>query len=106
MTDGIARELKFWTGLAHGLQETGGKRDGLGGECGRGRRPPPSPSIKRDTPPFSMGVFPSRAFFLQMFQPTSREGACATEALSTKDIHQGLCFQVLLVADASVCGSG
>ena len=53
-----------------------------------------------------MGAFASGAFFSKMVQPAPQEDASATEALSTKDIHQGLCFQVLLVADASVCGSG
>ena len=42
-----------------------------------------------------MGVFSSRALFLQMFQATWQEDACAHEALSTKDMHEGLCFKVL-----------
>ena len=47
MTKGIPRELKFWRSLAHGLQETNGGRDGLGGKRGwRARRIPLSNKMK------------------------------------------------------------
>ena len=57
MTDGIAQELKFWKSLAHALQETNGKRDGLGGECGRGNVLFLY-VIKRNPSPFLHGRFP------------------------------------------------
>ena len=42
-----------------------------------------------------MGVFPSRAFFLQLLQATQQEDASASEALSTNASHQELCLRVL-----------
>ena len=50
MTNGISQELKFWQSLAFGLQETNGKRGGLGGNCGWGRRRIPLFNTKKPCP--------------------------------------------------------
>ena len=95
MTKAIPQGFKFWKGLANGLPETNGKRGGLGSKCGRGRRPFPFINKKKHPSPFSMGVFLSRALFLQMLQAIQQEAASASEALSTNAIHQELCLRVL-----------
>ena len=67
------QENKFWKKLAHGLQETNGKRGGLGGECGRGRRPFPSFNKKKPLPLSPWAFFPQGPFFCKHFNQHHRK---------------------------------
>ena len=95
MTNGISQEPKFWKSLAFGLQATNGKRGGLGGNCGWGRRHIPLFKYKETIFPDSICVFTSDASFTKIVQPAPQEDSSATEALRTNGIHQDPCFKVL-----------
>ena len=65
MTNSISQELKFWTSLAFGLQETNGKRRGLGGNFGWGRRHIPSFNTKKALPLNPLAFLPQMPAFLR-----------------------------------------
>ena len=95
MTKAIPQKLKFWKSLASGIPGANGKRGGLGGKCGRGRRPFPLFNKKKPLPLSPWAFFPQGPFVLQVLQATQQEAASGSEALRTNAIHQELCHRVL-----------
>ena len=71
--EGHSPGVQFWKSLANGFPETNGKRGGLGGKCGRGRRPFPLINKKKPLPLSPWVFFPQGPFFCKCFKQHNRK---------------------------------
>ena len=71
--EGHSPGVQFWKSLANGFPETNGKRGGLGGKCGRGRRPFPLFNKKKPLPLSPWAFFPQGPLFCKCFKQHNRK---------------------------------